>query len=64
MNRVLWSNELIQTYLECYVAEEEAGTGKAYGGRVDWVPDSDASHSDDGENIMDSLRRLRLRVDS
>ena len=63
MNRVLWSNEMIQTYLECYVAEE-AGTGKAYGGRVDWVPYSDASDSDDGENIMDSLRRLRLRVDS
>ncbi|KAF8338464.1 hypothetical protein F5887DRAFT_514377 [Amanita rubescens] len=69
MNRVLWSNEMVQALLECYVAEEEAGTGKAYGGRVDWVPDADESDSDEGsslpsENFIDSLRGLRLRVDA
>ncbi|KAF8337712.1 kinase-like domain-containing protein [Amanita rubescens] len=49
MNRILWSNKMMQGRLERYVATEEAGTGKAYAdGRVDWVPDSDESDSDEG----------------
>jgi len=53
------------------VAEEEAGTGKAYDGRVDWVPDSDESDSDEpegsslaSESLIDSFHQLRLRVDA
>jgi aminoglycoside phosphotransferase (APT) family kinase protein len=49
MNR--WSNEMILDRLEYYVAEEEAGTGKAYGGRVDWVPDADESDSEEGSGL-------------
>jgi hypothetical protein len=50
MNKVLWSNGMIKDHLECYVAEEEAGTGKAYGGRLDWVPDPDESDSGEGSS--------------
>ena len=51
MISVLWSNEMIHAHLECYMAEEEAGTGKAYRGRVDWVPDADESDSDEGSSL-------------
>ncbi|KAM6500814.1 Protein kinase-like domain containing protein [Amanita muscaria] len=67
MNKILWTNGMMKGILECYVAEEEAGTGKAYDGRVDWVPDSDGSDSDEpegsslaSESPIDSFRQLRV----
>jgi len=48
----LWSNKMMQGRLERYVATEEAGTGKAYGGRLDWVPDPDDSDSDEGSSTV------------
>ena len=52
MNKIFWSDKMLQGRLKCYVAAEEAGTGKAYAdGRVDWIPDADESDSDDGNNL-------------
>lgn len=59
MNRITWSNGMMQGRLERYVAGEEAGTGKTYAD----VPDSDESDSDD-ESFTESLRRLHLRADA
>ena len=71
MNKILWTNGMMKGILESYLAEEEAGTGKAYDGRVDWVPDSEESDSDEpegsslaSEGFIDSFCQLRLRVDA
>ncbi|KIL68648.1 hypothetical protein M378DRAFT_8688 [Amanita muscaria Koide BX008] len=59
MNKILWTNGMMKGILECYVAEEEAGTGKAYDGRVDWVPDPDESDSDEPDSLCHIKGGLR-----
>jgi len=46
MTGVVWDNEAMHALLKPYVGTEKTGAGKAYGGRIDWVPDLDEPDSD------------------
>jgi len=48
MTGVVWDDETMYALLMPYVRTEKQGVGKAYGGRMDWVPDLDESDSSDG----------------
>jgi len=74
MTGVVWDDETIYALLKPYVGTEKKGIGKAYGGRIDWVPDLDESDSDEPSDggcassssspTLESLfQLLHLRVD-
>ncbi len=52
MTGVVWDDEVMCRLLKAFVGTEKEGIGKAYGGRFDWVPDSDESDSGSSDGSL------------